>query len=465
MLFVREVFGVKPYPDQVDLLEAYRRRERRISKRSGHGVGKTTGLAWIIVHHCLFRFPQKTVCTAPTSKQLFDALYAETVTWFKKLPPIARDRFEIKSESIELKAAPEESFVSFRTSSAEKPEALAGVHSDFVLLVIDEASGVPEAIFESAVGSMSGHNAINILCGNPVRRSGLFFDTHNKPEVMLKWARFHTSCVDHPNVTEDFIDDVKSRYGELSNAYRVRVLGEFPLVEDDAVIPWELIEAALKRDVDAKRQRPIWGLDIARKGRDACALAKRQANALMEPTLLWRNPDLMASVGRVKADWDNTPTGLRPEFIFVDAIGLGAGVADRLRELGLPAIAINVSESAPLSEKYVNLRSELWFRGRDWLARKDCCLNGKRADGTEWRDEDLAQELSWPAFDYRSNGKVIVEGKKEMMKRLDKPSPNRADAFLLTLVQENATALGLTIDPVNSTKWNQPLELDLGFLV
>lgn len=477
VLFVREVFGVNPYPDQVELLEAYRRRDRRISKRSGHGVGKTTVLAWMIVHHALFRFPQKTVCTAPTSKQLFDALYAETVTWFKKLPLLARERFEIKSESIELIAAKEESFVSFRTSSAEKPEALAGVHSDFVLLIIDEASGVPEAIFESAVGSMSGHNAINVLCGNPVRRSGLFFDTHMKPGVMDKWTRFHTSCEGHPNVTPDFIDDVRSRYGELSNAYRVRVLGEFPAVDDDTIIPWSLIEAALQRDVDPKRQRPIWGLDVARKGRDASALAKRQGNVLMEPVVSWRNPDLMATVGRVKAEWDNTPPPMRPEWIFVDAIGLGAGVADRLRELLLPAVAINVAEVAPLSDKYVNLRTELWFRGRDWLDRKDCRLNGvgnferrgstwaKTTEMRAWKDEVLAAQLALPTFDYRSSGKMIAEEKKQTVKRTGEASPNEADAFLLTLVQENASALGLTMDPATSARWNQPLELDLGLLV
>ncbi|MCC2626392.1 MAG: hypothetical protein K0S14_42, partial [Thermomicrobiales bacterium] len=149
---------------------------------------------------------------------------------------------------------------------------------------------------------------------------------------------------------------------------------------------------------------------------DACALAKRQANVLMEPILEWRNPDLMASVGKVKAEWDKTPLAYRPEFIFVDAIGLGAGVADRLREMQLPAVAINVSEVAPLGEKYANLRTELWFRGREWF------------------------------------------------KRTGQQSPNRADAFLLTLVQENATAMGLTIDRTTSVRWNQELELDLGML-
>jgi hypothetical protein len=236
------------------------------------------------------------------------------------------------------------------------------------------------------------------------------------------------------------------------------------MVDDDTVIPWALIEAALKRDVDPKRQRPIWGLDIARKGRDACALAKRQANVLMEPILEWRNPDLMASVGKVKHEWDQTPLSLRPEWIFVDAIGLGAGVADRLREMQLPAVAINVSEVAPLGDKYANLRTELWFRGREWFDRKDSRICGVLADGTEWQDEDLAQELALPTFDYRSNGKMIVEEKKLTVKRTGQQSPNRADAFLLTLVQENATAMGLTIDRTTSVRWNQELELDLGML-
>jgi phage terminase large subunit len=122
-LFVREVLGVGEdafdengrqiagiYPDQLELLQAYSRRDRRIAKRSGHGVGKTTSLAWVLVHHAVCRFPQKAVCTAPTSGQLFDALYSETVTWFKRLPDQVRELYEIKSESIELIASPTESW-------------------------------------------------------------------------------------------------------------------------------------------------------------------------------------------------------------------------------------------------------------------------------------------------------------------------------------------------------------------
>src|SRR5262249_47328533 len=144
-------------------------------------------------------FPQKTVCTAPTSSQLFDALASEVKSWFNQLSPTLQSLYEITSDRIALKAAPDESFTSFRTSSAERPEALAGVHSKNVLLVADEASGIPEKIFETAAGSMSGHNATTIMAGNPVRTSGLFHDSHTK--LRGEWYCIHVSCLDSKRVT------------------------------------------------------------------------------------------------------------------------------------------------------------------------------------------------------------------------------------------------------------------------
>ena len=308
---------------------------------------------------------------------------------------------------------------------------------------------------------MSGHNAVTILAGNPVRSTGLFFDTHH--ELKDDWATFHVSCMTSKRVTADFVEDMKKRYGEDSNAFRVRVLGEFPKTDDDSVISAEAIEAAKERDVSPKLLKPIWGLDVARKGRDATVLAKRQGNVLMEPTRLWRDRDLMSTAGRVKAEWDNTPPSMRPSAINIDAIGMGAGVADRLREQGLPAFAINVSESASIfPDRYANLRSELWFAGKGWFDAKDCRIHGKHADGTEWVDSDLGNELKLPTFDYRSNGKILVEGKKEMVKRTKKPSPNRADAFLLTFA---SPAIALSAAAEAGGSWSLPLQREIKGIV
>lgn len=447
VLFVREVLGGDPFPDQVELLEAYGRRDRRIAKRSGHGVGKTTSIAWALVHHAVCRFPQKAVVTAPTTKQLFDALYAETVTWFNRLPRHLAERFEIKAESIELIAAPTESFISFRTSSAERPEALAGVHSAWVLLVCDEASGIPEAIYEAAVGSMSGHNACTLLAGNPVRTSGLFFDVFNKPELMGMWTRLHVSCIGHPNVSADFMVQVVATYGEDSNAYRVRVLGEFPKGEANTVIPYHLIQAAYERDVKPLMVRPIWGLDVG-LSQDPSCLAKRQGNVLMAATEEQKfDDDLMQVVRWVKGHWDNTLPSMRPSEINIDAIGMGAGVAHRLLELELPARSINVSEVAG-RQGFPRLRDELWWKGREWLDKKDCRLGGGQGPDA-WKDEKLGAELSRPTYTPLPSGKIQVEPKKATKARTKTKSPNRADAFLLTLASEAVTANGEAAVPLS----------------
>jgi phage terminase large subunit len=406
VLFVQEVLGADPEPYQAAILRAVAAGKRRVAVRSGHGVGKTTTLAWLIIWHICTRFPQKTVCTAPTTKQLFDALAAETKSWMRKLPKPILDLFDIQVEQIRLLSAPEESFVSFRVSKAEVPEALAGVHSDNVLLIPDEASGVPDPVFEAAAGSMSGHNACTVLAGNPVRTSGLFYDAFHKLSDM--WEKFHVSCLDSERVTADFIEDMRRRYGEDSNGYRVRVLGEFPLSDDDTLISRELAAASLTRDVMALDVRPIWGVDCARFGADRSSLAKRRGNVLDEPVKSWKGLDTMQLVGRVKFEWDNTLPSQRPSEICVDVIGIGAGVVDRLTELGLPARGINVSESPAMTARFPRLKDELWWLAREWFEARDTNL---------CNDGRLLEELVAVRYTVTdSTGKVKVESKSELKK-------------------------------------------------
>lgn len=445
-----EVLNFHADDRQAALMRAVARGDRRISVRSGHGVGKTSTLAVLIVWHALTKFPQVTVATAPTSSQLFDALAAQTKAWFKRLPPALQEVFDIKSESITHRAAPDESFISFRTSRPEVPEALAGVHSDHVLLIGDEASGIPEAVYIAAAGSMSGHNACTILAGNPVRTKGLFFDTHH--DLAHMWTTFHWSCEGNPRISDDFITDMDARYGRDSNEYGVRVLGEFPKAEADQFIPYELVQLALMRDVQPTLVRPIWGLDCARQGGDRSALAKRKGNVLLEPVQTWKDLELMELVGRVKAIWDATAPDERPDSICVDAIGMGAGVADRLTELGLPARSINVSEAPPMGGNFLNLKTELWMKARQWFLERQCTLNG---------DKETAAELSWPKQQYTSSGKLRVQDKASIKKE-EKKSPDRADAFILTFAAEAVSAL---YGSAGNTSWKEPLKREIKCLV
>ena len=440
-LFVKEVLGVEPDEWQQDFLTAVASGERKISIRSGHGVGKSTTASWAMLWFLLTRYPVKVVVTAPTSAQLYDALFAELKRWVKELPQPIQDLLDVKQERIELKASATEAFISARTSRAEQPEALQGVHSDNVMLVADEASGVPEAVFEAAAGSMSGHNALTILLGNPVRSSGFFFDTHNR--LKDEWWTKRVSCIDSKRVSKEYVDDMKSRYGEESNAFRIRVLGEFPKSDDDTIIPMDLLESAKHRDTRAYEDAPIiWGLDVARFGSDSSVLCKRQSN-VVHTLERWRNLDLMQLTGAVVAQYEACDHKNRPAEILVDSIGLGAGVVDRLRELKLPARGINVSESPAMGATYLNLRAELWHKAKAWLEKRDCKIPN---------NEDLIGELATVRYTFTSNGKIKIESKDDIRRRGLK-SPDMADAFVLTFATDAAT-----ISWGSSSSWNKPIK-------
>lgn len=445
VLMVREVFGKEPYPDQLELLEAYRRRDRRIAKRTGHRVGKSTSVAWIIVHHIICRFPQKTLVTAPTSPQLFDALASEVKACISRLPEALRELLEVQVESIYLRSAPDESFVSFRTAKAETPEAMAGMHSENMLLIGDEASGLAQPVIDAMSGSLADPNATMILIGNPVRTSGHFYDAFHRLRSL--WTCFHTSSYGHPNVSPEDLEAKKIEYGIDSNRYRVRVLGDFPHSEEDAVIPFEWVETSLERDVRPLNVRPIWGLDVAYKGSDRTALAKRKGNALMEKIRCWKGLDNMQVAGTILNEWNNTPEAQRPSEILVDAIGYGAGVADRLRELELPCRGINVAELPAMGTTYANQKAELWFKAREWFEPRDVNLCG---------DDELMGELVMMHYlPPTSNGKIPLEPTKDTRKAYGGRSLDLASAFVLTFA---GTAVSALQGSRNSVSWTQPLK-------
>jgi len=429
VLFVREVLGAEPLDYQAEFLEAIADNERKISIRSGHGTGKSTSASWAMLWYLLMRFPNKVVVTAPTSGQLFDALFAELKRWIGELPKPVQGLLTVKSDRVELAAAPSEMFISARTSRAETPEALAGVHSENVLLVVDEASGVPEKVFEAAAGSMSGHNATTILLSNPTRSVGTFYESQNR--MSDSWWTRRWSCVESPLVSDEFVDEMRERYGEESNAFRIRVLGEFPLADDDTIIPFHLVDAAMNRQIDIDKDRaPVWSLDPARFGTDRTAFCKRVGSVVTE-IKSWRGLDLMQTVGRVMAEYEALAPSSRPSEILVDSIGIGSGVVDRMRELGAPVRGVNVAESPSMGGTYNNLRTELWFKTKAWLEDRSCKLPN---------DDALLADLTGIRYSFTSSGKMAAESKDQMRRRGLK-SPDLADAICLTMASDAAMAL------------------------
>jgi hypothetical protein len=243
-------------------------------------------------------------------------------------------------------------------------------------------------------------------------------------------------------VSDEFVDEMKTRYGEDSNAYRIRVLGEFPLGDDDTILPMHLVEAAVDRDIAISPSvRPIWSLDVARFGGDRTVLLRRTGNVVTDVEA-WQGLDLMATVGRVKAHYDGLMTSQRPSEILVDSIGLGSGVVDRMRELGMPVRGINVSEAPAFGNTYTNLRTELIFRVRGWLEQRSCRLP---------KNSTLVAELTSIRYSYSSSGKVKAESKDDMRRRGLK-SPDLADSLFLSFAGDGATALGTP-----TAGWTQPI--------
>ena len=220
------------------------------------------------------------------------------------------------------------------------------------------------------------------------------------------------------------IQDMIEDWGLASDHVRVNVLGEFPETDADTLIPLHLMESAAKREIDkaaVEAVKPIWGLDPARFGDDRTALAKRRGRALMEPVVSWRGLDTMQTAGKVKALYDDTPPAEQPSHIVVDTIGIGSGVADRMREMGLPVFMLNVSERPSVDGKFAKLRDELWWKARQWFEGLD----------VQMVDDALAAEMADILYGYTSNGQIKIEGKAETKERLGR-SPDLADAFVAT---------------------------------
>lgn len=373
----------------------------------------------MVLQTLLTQTPAKIPITANTEQQLKDVVFPTIRFWMRQLPPVLQDRLGYNSERVWIKDLEESNFAVARTASKDRPEALAGFHGG-VLFILEEASGIPEEVVINALGAMSEPDARILMVGNPTRGAGYFFDAFHK--LRESFATLHVSSEDVPRA-RGHIDDIIARYGKDSNQYRVRVLGEFPLEGDDILIPLHLVEAAIDRAVSAvETYRIVWGVDPARYGDDRTAFAQRQGNVLIAPVEAWSNKDTMQTAGILKDKYDALDPIDRPHEILVDAIGIGAGVVDRLRELGLPVRGINVAERPSARPRYRRLRDELWWRAREWFEGRDCKIPD---------DAGLISELTNVTYEVGSDGKVIVEPKEKMKERVLR-SPDLADAFVLT---------------------------------
>jgi len=381
--------------------------------------------SWIILWFLIIYSPCRIPITAPSSHQLFDILWADLLKWREKMVPTLKNQIIVASERAYIAGCQQSRYAVARTARRENPEALQGFHETPLLFILEEASGIDEKIFEVAEGALSTPGARILMCSNPTRTEGYFYRSHTTERKF--WDTFSFKSNDSPFVDPKWCERMKDRYGEDSPIYRVRVLGEFDSTEDN-LIPIAIIESAVDRDVQYPSAQRIAGLDVARFGDDSTALVVRQGGEIIYMDQ-WQGLDLMQTTGKI-VELYNKDKGL-PLFnrVHVDSIGLGSGVVDRLVELGVPTMGVNVSESTSSSDRFVRLRDELWWKARDFFFEKQC-----RIDGKQKMLNDFIGEATSVRFSYTSSGKIKIESKADMKKRIN-ASPNLADAFCLTLAE------------------------------
>jgi phage terminase large subunit len=303
--------------------------------------------------------------------------------------------------------------------------------SGAILFVIEEASGVYEPVFEVAESALSSRGARVLMLGNPTRNTGSFASSHKQHRG--EYRALHFRSQESPLVDPDYRPRLVRTFGEGSNVVRVRADGEFPRQDDDTLITIELAEAALTRErppVIAGVRR--LGVDVARFGDDRTVLLLRQG-PVVDHIAVHAKQATMATAGQVlKAvqAWSVAE-------VYVDVIGVGAGVYDRLHELhregtlAATVMAVNVAEAAPVrppdqDAQGKTLRDHLWLQTAAWL-REDAPIFAADHDDCE----DLAGELSSVRYGTDSSGRLVVET-KDGMKARGLRSPDLADALILT---------------------------------
>lgn len=402
----------------------------QIAVASGHGVGKSALVSWLILWAVSTFEDTKIIVTANTEMQLRTKTWPELARWYRLF--IAKHWFVMTATS--LYAADVAHERTWRVDaipwSESRTESFAGLHNQGkrICLFFDEASAIPDIIWQTAEGALTDSDTQIIWCcfGNPTRNSGRFRECFGR--LRHRWRTYQvdgrTARITNKAQIQQWLED----YSEDSDFFRVRVRGVFPRAGSMQFIPGDLVEAATKREPVATLYDPIvLGVDVARFGDDSTVLVPRRGrDAASEDWVKLRGADTMKTAGKIAEMHQK----FRFDAIFVDGGGVGGGVVDRLRMLKLPVIEVQFGGEADRTSDtnegavaYLNKRAEMWGVMRDWLR------GGAIPD-----DPEIVADLTGVEYGYamlKGRDAIQLEKKADMKKR-GLGSPDTADALALT---------------------------------
>lgn len=419
---------------------------KRISIASGHGIGKSAVLSWLILWY-LFCFKDAQVpCTAPTSEQMHDVLWKELAIWLNKMPKEICALYDWSAGYLRIKESPETWFARARTARKENPEALAGIHGDFVMILVDEASGVANEIFRPAEGAMTNENILIVLISNPTRNLGYFFETHHADK--LNWQCLSFSSEQSPIVEYGYCERIAEKYGIDSDEFRFMVKGQFPkedTIDDKGYVPL-LVSADLKYTTDEKFSgNKFLGIDPSGEGSNKTVWVlrdnfKAKIVAVEDVSngkgIAQKTATLIDFYGMKKVR--RNPDAEMPFYdnIVIDSFGIGVDAIKELAVAGYNVNAQNVGE-LPYQEKpqlslneeeekklFLNKRAMIYDRLKNWLRS-----GGELVQHSNW------QQLLQIKYTRTLAGKKKIMSKEEMRK-LGIQSPDAADALALTFISK-----------------------------
>ena len=433
--FAREVLNVQLWHKQEEVLNALT-SHRRVAVKAGNGLGKGFCAAVAVLWFMHTRQDAIVLTTAPTFRQVRHILWRQLRRLYRPAAAtLGGTMLDTRWEFSESRYA--------LGLSADGTDQFQGFHSPNVFIVVDEAEGVEEGIYEAIESVMTSADPLLLLIGNPTSMSGAFHRAFHQERSLYRTITI--SALESPNVragqvvipgltSAQWVEERRQVWGKKHPSYLSRVLGEFPKQSEDTLISLTDIEAAANLViVDAEswsigaetvlgsdrspNDDVILAVDVARYGSDRSVILRRRGDCVEDIQVL-RQMNTMQVTGWVVAAIREH----NPAHVLVDEIGIGAGVVDRLRELGHPVRGVNVAQKARDDKTFANLRAEGYWNLRDHFVSGRISIPN---------DSELIAELATLRYNYNSHGHLKIESKEEIRKR-GLPSPDKADALMLS---------------------------------
>lgn len=400
---------------------------------SGHGIGKSALVSWLILWAMATREDTRGVVTANTEGQLRTKTWPEVSKWFGLL--ICRHWFMLTATAIfsRAKGCDKTWRIDAIPWSESNTEAFAGLHNQGkrILLVFDEGSAISDKIYETAEGALTDINTEIIWAcfGNPTRNTGRFRDAFGRLAHRWRTRSIDSRAVEGTNKTQ--LAKWVADYGEDSDFVRVRVRGMFPSASSMQFIETDTVEQARQREPIAGLRDPlIMSVDVSRGGEDEMVIAfRRGMDSRSVPWVIIPGSETRNServVARVVDLATTTDQLRRPDAIIVDETGIGGPIVDRLRVLmgdTCPVFGVQFGAAAP-NKKLANMRAHIWWKMRDWLRGGGCVPNS----------DQLALQLTAPEYFHDRHDRVCLESKDDIKAR--GLQSDRSDALAISFAYD-----------------------------